>query len=252
MFNIRPVKEYQMLESMSARALAIDLKFSDLVINHIYFDSKFILRGRYMKFRNLLAVAALVGLSVNATPASAVSIFFDDFNRANNATVGNGWQEGSGVSITSNQLAFTGNSNPTTFNATQGTLTLSTVGLTNITLEYDWLGIDAEANDTLQAYWSLDGTNFTLLGTNLLSTASLTHATWSLGAAAANQSDVTIQFRYTSNMGNDNARLDNVSLTGDVSAVPGPIFGAGLPGLVMALGGMVFLARRRRNKASAP
>ena len=34
----------------------------------------------------------------------------------------------------------------------------------------------------------------------------------------------------------------------NTSAVPGPIVGAGLPGLMMALGGFVVLSRRRRNQ----
>lgn len=45
--------------------------------------------------------------------------------------------------------------------------------------------------------------------------------------------------------GNDFA-VDNLSIV--PAAVPGPVVGAGLPGLLMALGGLVVLARRRRNQ----
>ena len=46
--------------------------------------------------------------------------------------------------------------------------------------------------------------------------------------------------------GNDFA-IDNLSI--EAAAVPGPIVGAGFPGLLMALGGLVALARRRRSQA---
>ncbi len=47
--------------------------------------------------------------------------------------------------------------------------------------------------------------------------------------------------------GNDFA-IDNLSI--QAAAVPGPIVGAGLPGLLMALGGLVALSRRRRSKGA--
>jgi LPXTG-motif cell wall-anchored protein len=41
--------------------------------------------------------------------------------------------------------------------------------------------------------------------------------------------------------------FSNLSITGEISTVPGPVVGAGIPGLLLALGGLIAL--RRRNFA---
>lgn len=52
----------------------------------------------------------------------------------------------------------------------------------------------------------------------------------------------------------DSNNFDNTGSINAVvaAAVPGPIVGAGLPGLVFALAGLVILANRRRSQAGAP
>src|SRR5262245_31718129 len=63
-----------------------------------------------------------------------------------------------------------------------------------------------------------------------------------------NQSGGALHLTYTAT--GTAAGASHYSEYGDPIAVPGPVVGAGLPGLIMALGGLVILARRRRHQSA--
>ena len=200
-----------------------------------------------MKNKVLKLVAATVlalGCHVPAS-ASTVTLFTDDFNRANSNTVGNGWTESGGVSsvdvaIAENMLRLR---HP---NATATQAVMSTVGYTDITLDITWAGLpDSEPLDELFVEWRNTANGaWTRAATLSMGSTSFQSRTIQLTGA---DSSALFQFRLFGDASradeDEGALVDVVTLNGVVASasVPEP------SSLLLLLGAGLALATTRRR-----
>ena len=198
----------------------------------------------------LIKSLVLIG-ALSAQSAFAVVIFEDNFNRGTRNNVGNGWSEierhNNDVRINNNVLNLRDRQNGIDAAVTQ--TGLSTIGLTDIMLSYDWgASHNTESNDTLYVEWRVTGSSsWTELVAHALGGSSLTNNVLSFGIAAANQASIEFRFYTSVSAANERALIDNVMLTGRAAAVavsePATLFLMGM--------GMFGFLRARRARAAA-
>jgi hypothetical protein len=197
--------------------------------------------GPSLKVKSVFAAAALLGLF--ATPAKAVTVNYDitfDFTK-------------SGVTDVVGHLAI--NAPPATFPGTfsgaalNGLIASFTVTFQNPTDTFSCTGNGCVFNAA--GFGGFTGLTFnaagalTAIGANINIGGSNANTENSLQIGDSSFANTGTSFRWNPpENGNGNVEA-GITITQVASPVPGPVVGAGLPGLVMALGGLIAWRRRR-------
>jgi lysophospholipase L1-like esterase len=137
-------------------------------------------------------------------------IFSDDFESGSFAA--GGWTIVAGNPAVHEQAVHTGVYGVKFYKYSAIEKSVSTVGYTNVKLEYDRRTDGYDPEDFFEVDW-YDGSGWNLLEST--QDSSWGHPVFVLPAAAENNPDFTIRFTSNVNRPTDKAYLDNVQLTGD-------------------------------------
>jgi hypothetical protein len=203
--------------------------------------------------RRFLAAIGFVGAAFCCSPASATLIFFDGFESPSQSggysydgVSGAGAVFGPGTGLQANGSAFGYTNAPegvqTAHIQSNGSFTETVSGLIagqlyELSFAYalrpnylpDGLSVTYNSNPLFNS----TAPSFAFTAVYLTFVADSTAALFTFAGVPATAGDT-------------NVAVDAVAL----AAVPGPIVGAGLPGLAMAIGGLIVFSRRRRNQAA--
>lgn len=183
--------------------------------------------------KKIIGATAIAGLVTFASiSANATIIFQDNFNRANNNNVGNGWLEvernNKDVAISSNRLRLR-DKGP----QARASIFESTAGYKDIFIDFAWRATDrTERADDLYLDW-YNGTNWANAWTTTLGGSPFASVSVGEIIGADDLSAFGFRFRTVFNGRVEQAFINNVVLRGTAVPAPGSLalLGLGLAGL---------------------